>query len=152
MKCDGCGRYEGPDEKLITLCSNCDGSKAALSAEAALTEKAIECKREECKWYNDGWAWGECQRHAPIAVPNPEYEGYKGCGTKPIILTEYPVALCPCGDKEGASSTLELQDDNMRLRKALIDIVTVFEKERKLTENDSGLIIKASHAIEGIVL
>ena len=69
----------------------------------------------KCKWLlEEIWTIpNRCIRHAPIAVPNPEYDGYKGDNTKALVLTDFPVALCPCGDYEPRES--ERKDNESRV-------------------------------------
>ena len=53
-----------------------------------------------CKWGWDRWRLGSishCRRHAPVVVTNEHRNrGFDNEQTR----TEYPEALCPCGDYE----------------------------------------------------
>jgi hypothetical protein len=61
---------------------------------------------DDCKYYNDRSRHTQCRRHSPIVIANPKYR--KGIDES-ITLTEYPIALCPCGDFTEIPSPVSLQ-------------------------------------------
>ena len=51
----------------------------------------------KCKWYSEEPCGDFCKRHAPIVMSNPNF--YKNSDQR-SALTEFPEAMCPCGDFE----------------------------------------------------